>query len=98
MYLDHAAATPMDPLVSQSMRPYFAEKFFNPSSPYAPAVEVKRDYREAKSVIAKHLGVMGDELVMTAGATESINLAFEAAGEGKCLVGAIEHAAVMRAA
>ena len=98
MYLDHAAATPMDPLVLQDMQPYFTENFFNPSSSYAPAVEIKRDYREAKSKIAKYLGVMTDELVMTAGATESINLAFEAAGEGKCLVGAIEHAAVMRAA
>lgn len=98
MYLDHAAATPMDPLVLQDMQPYFADNFFNPSSPYAPAVKVKRDYREAKSKIARQLGVMGDELVITAGATESINLAFEAAGEGVCLIGAIEHAAVMRAA
>ena len=45
IYLDHAAATPMDPLVVEGMRPYFSEKFFNPSSPYAPAVAVKRDYR-----------------------------------------------------
>ena len=98
MYLDHAAATPLDPLVLQAMQPYFSELFFNPSSPYAPAVQVKRAYREAKSRIARELGVLGDELVITAGATESINLAFEAAGNGNCLVSAIEHAAVMRAA
>ena len=46
IYLDHAAATPMDPLVIEAMQSYFSEKFFNPSSPYAPAVAVKRDYRE----------------------------------------------------
>lgn len=97
IYLDHAAATPMDPLVIEAMQPYFSEKFFNPSSPYAPAVTVKRDYREAKSRIARVLGVGADELVMTAGATESINLAFAAVG-GVSLVSAIEHSSVINSA
>lgn len=97
IYLDHAAATPMDPLVIEVMQPYFSEKFFNPSSPYAPAVTVKRDYREAKSRIARVLGVGADELVMTAGATESINLAFTTAG-GVSLISAIEHSSVINSA
>lgn len=87
----------MDPLVVEAMQPYFSEKFFNPSSPYAPAVTIKRDYREAKSRIARVLGVGADELVMTAGATESINLAFTAAG-GVSLVSAIEHSSVINSA
>ena len=87
----------MDPLVIEAMQPYFFEKFFNPSSPYAPAVTVKRDYREAKSRIARVLGVGADELVMTAGATESINLAFTAAG-GVSLISAIEHSSVINSA
>ncbi len=98
IYLDHAAATPMDPLVVGSMQPYFSELFFNPSSPYAPAVRVKRQYHEAKARIARVLGVGADELVMTAGATESVNLAFGAAGSGRCLVSEIEHASVLAAA
>ena len=97
IYLDHAAATPMDPLVIEAMQSYFSEKFFNPSSPYAPAVAVKRDYREAKSRIARVLGVGADELAMTAGATESINLAFTAAG-GVSLISAIEHSSVINSA
>ncbi len=97
IYLDHAAATPMDPLVIEAMQSYFSDKFFNPSSPYAPAVTVKRDYREAKSRIARMLGVGADELVMTAGATESINLAFTTAS-GVSLVSAIEHSSVINAA
>ncbi|QHU94269.1 aminotransferase class V-fold PLP-dependent enzyme [Candidatus Saccharibacteria bacterium oral taxon 488] len=97
IYLDHAAATPIDPLVVEAMQPYFSEKFFNPSSPYAPAVTVKRDYREAKSRIARVLGVGVDELVMTAGATESINLAFTAAS-GVSLISAIEHSSVINSA
>jgi len=96
IYFDHAAATPVDPVVFEAMRPYFSENFFNPSSPYAPAVEVRRDYQEAKGRIARELGVLADELVMTAGATESVNLAFSAAS-GEVAVAAIEHAAVLEA-
>ena len=97
IYLDHAAATPMDPLVVEAMLPYFSEKFFNPSSPYAPAIFTKREYQQAKSRLARCLGVMADELIMTAGATESINLAFNAAG-GVSLISAIEHDAVINSA
>lgn len=98
IYLDHSAATPMDPQVVASMAPYFSDLFYNPSAPYAPAVQVKRDYKEAKSKIATQLGVVGDEIVITAGATESVNLAFGAVGQGKVLVASIEHASVLRAA
>lgn len=73
-------------------------RFFNPSSPYAPAVQVKRRYMEAKRAIARVIGVGADELVMTAGATESVNLAMTAAGDGVCMVSAIEHASVLSAA
>ena len=98
IYLDHAAATPIDPLVVAAMQPYFAELFYNPSSPYVSAVQVKRDYREAKARIARELGVLGDELVMTAGATESINLGLSAAGDGVLAVGATEHTSVLEVA
>lgn len=87
----------MDPLVVEAMLPYFSEKFFNPSSPYAPAVFVKREYQQAKSRLARCLGVMADELVMTAGATESVNLAFGAAN-GVSLISAIEHDSVINSA
>lgn len=79
------------------MRPFLAEKFFNPSSPYAPALMVRRDYAAAKDALARTIGVKADELVMTAGATESINLAFGSL-EGHVVTTAIEHHAVLAAA
>jgi len=97
MYLDHAAATPLDERVFLAMQPYFSEKFMNPSSPYAPALAVRRDYEAAKQVIASSIGAKPDELVMTAGATESINLAFGSMN-GHVVTANIEHHAVLAAA
>ncbi len=96
-YLDHAAATPVDERVLRAMLPYFTESFFNPSSPYAPAVQVRRDYDDAKSRLAATFGGRGDEIVITAGATESINLAFSSM-TGHVVTSAIEHDAVLAAA
>lgn len=97
IYLDHAATTPVDERVLAAMTPYFSEKFFNPSSPYAAAVEVRREYEEAKARLAATFGAKGDELVITAGATESINLAFHGV-QGHIVVSSIEHHAVLAAA
>ena len=96
-YLDHAAATPVDKKVMNAMLPYQTELFFNPSSPYAPAVRVRREYEAAKSRLAMTFGGRGDEIIMTAGATESINLAF-AGISGHVVTSAIEHDAVLAVA
>ena len=100
IYLDHAAATPVSGKVLDAMQPYFSERFFNPSSPYLPAVEVRRAYEAAKGEIAAAIGAKGSDLVMTAGATESINLAFTSirGPATASLVSAIEHPAVLAAA
>ncbi|MDO4871931.1 MAG: cysteine desulfurase family protein [bacterium] len=100
IYLDHAATTPVSEKVLAAMMPYFSTKFFNPSAPYFPAIEVRRDYEDAKHQIAQNIGGKSDELVMTAGATESINLAFSAASKSagdEILVAEFEHHAVLAA-
>lgn len=98
IYLDHAAATPCRPEVVEAMQPYFSEQFFNPSSPYAPAVEVRREYEAARHRLAMAIGGKPTEITITAGATESINLAFTAARGGHVVTSTIEHAAVLAAA
>lgn len=97
MYLDHAAATPLDERVLAAMQPYFSELFFNPSSPYAPAVEVRRAYTDAKQRIAEAVGGKGNDITLTAGATESINLMFSSVN-GHVVTSAIEHHAILEAA
>ena len=76
IYLDHAAATPVDPRVFKAMEPYFLHDFFNPSAAYLPAKKVAADYEAAKAVIAHAIGAKVSDLVITAGATEANNLAF----------------------
>lgn len=97
IYLDHAAATPVSQKALQVMTPYFAEEFFNPSAPYLPAKRVREVYELAKDDLAHVIGAKGVDLVITAGATESINLAFTVC-QGKVLVLETEHAAVLEAA
>jgi len=97
IYLDHAAATPMDRRVFDAMGPYWTELFFNPSSPYLPAVNVRHDYEAAKRNLANLIGSKPGEVIMTAGATESINLAFAGVG-GHVVVANIEHPAVLNCA
>lgn len=97
VYLDYAAATPLDSDILAVMQPYFTDVFYNPSSPYAPAVQVRRDYEAAKARLAQVIGAQAGEITMTAGATESINLAF-GAGSGHVVTTVIEHQSVLAAA
>ena len=96
IYLDHAAATPLDPKVLAAMMPYFSDNFYNPSAPYAPAIMVRRAYEAAKDAIGRTIGARGDDIIITAGATESINLAFSSIG-GHIITANIEHHAVLAA-
>lgn len=91
IYLDFAAATPVDARVWRAMEEFACEKFYNPSAPYLPAVEVRQAYKLAKSQIAQAIGAKGDQLVITAGATESLNLAF--AGHQNVVISGVEHPA-----
>jgi cysteine desulfurase len=90
----------MSERVLAAMQPYYSERFFNPSSPYLPAVEVRRAYDAAKDEIAAAIGAKGSDIITTAGATESINLAFclPRVKRSSVVVSAIEHPSVMAAA
>ncbi len=101
IYLDYAAATPVDARVLSAMQPYFTEKFYNPSASYLPAKHIREEYEARKAVLANSIGTKSPDLVITAGATESINLAFTVLRNYKvphCLILETEHAAVRESA
>ncbi len=75
IYLDHAAATPMDDRVLTAMMPYFTGKFYNPSATYLAATNVKAELGKAREVVAHWLGARPGNIIFTAGGTEANNLA-----------------------
>ena len=99
IYLDHAAATPVNKKVLEAMMPYFDEEFFNPSAAYLPAKKVASEYEKAKGVIAHAIGAKSHDLVITAGATEANNLAFSCiTPDGSVLYLVTEHDSVRKVA
>jgi cysteine desulfurase len=102
IYLDHAAATPMDSQVLAAMQPYFSDSFFNPSATYLPAVQVRKSVEAARAQIAHWLGARSTEIVYTAGGTEANNLAIRGVmgqfPDGKIVVSAVEHESVLQPA
>jgi cysteine desulfurase len=76
IYLDHAATTPVDPVVLEAMKPYFTEQFYNPSSFYTPARACARAVDDARSTIAECFNVLSsDEIIFTGSGSESDNMA-----------------------
>src|SRR5436305_4332806 len=102
IYLDYAAATPVDSSVLAAMQPYFSGKFYNPSATYLAGKDVANDIEDARANIAKWLGARQSEIVFTAGGTEANNLAIkgvmQAHPNANVVISAIEHDSVIKPA
>ena len=79
IYFDNAATTPLDPEVFEAMKPYFMEKFGNPSSIYSYGRETRMAIENARKSVAKILNAHPAEIFFTSGGTESTNTAITAA-------------------
>jgi cysteine desulfurase len=75
VYLDYQSARPVDPRVVEIMRPYFTERFGNPSSLHAVGDRATETLETSRAAVAAFIGATPEEVVFTSGATESINLA-----------------------
>src|SRR6185369_9409779 len=75
IYMDYAAATPLAPEVKIAMQPFWDVQFGNPSSLYKLGMQAAAAVSSARSTIAGILGAGAQEIIFTAGGTESINLA-----------------------
>lgn len=102
IYLDHAAATPMDPAVLAAMQPYFSQDFYNPSALYLGAKKVAEGLARARTQVAAQLGARSSEIIFTAGGTEANNLAVHGVmqqfPDGNVVVSAGEHDSVLHPA
>jgi cysteine desulfurase len=101
IYLDHAATTPVDPRVLETMLPYFSESFGNPSSIHSFGRENRKAIEDARAVIAGEIGAAEPrEIIFTGGGSESNNLALRGIAAAyrsrgnHIITSAIEHHAV----
>jgi cysteine desulfurase len=99
IYLDYAAATPLDHEVKKAMEPYFSDDFYNPSATYLAARDIRLAINRARADVARVLGAKPAEIVFTAGATEANNLAVQGVAkqfpEGEILISSIEHESIL---
>jgi cysteine desulfurase len=99
IYLDYAAATPLDEDCLQAMKPYFTNEFYNPSATYLAGRKAKEALEQARSSVAQTIGARPSEIIFTAGGTEANNLAIQGIMNnfpGKAvLTSSIEHDSVL---
>ena len=105
IYFDHSATTPVDNRVLDAMLPYFSGQFGNPSSVLIEEGGIPhKAVDEAREKIACLVGAEKDEIIFTASATESNNLAIKGLAlanrdRGKrILFSDIEHFSIMNQA
>ena len=98
IYFDHHATTPCDPRVVEAMLPYFTSDFGNAASlTHHFGRRASNAIEDARVTIARFLGVQANEIVFTAGATESNNAALSLLRPGEhAITSAIEHTSVLR--
>lgn len=103
VYMDNSATTPTKSEVLEEMKPYFTEKYGNPSSIYSLARETKAAIEKSREKVAKVLGANPDEIYFTAGGSESDNwtlkgIAYANQNKGNHIITTkIEHHAVLHA-
>lgn len=103
IYLDNHATTPIDPRALEAMMPYLTESFGNPASrQHSYGWSADHAVEIARKQVADLIGATPNEIIFTAGGTESDNLAligiFENySSEGSHFIStAVEHKAILQ--
>jgi len=85
VYLDHAAATPIDSRVKDAMEPFLTTEFGNAGGLYEEGRRAKEAITAARETIAKIIGARAEETIFTSGGTESDNLAISGITEASMM-------------
>jgi cysteine desulfurase len=103
VYLDNAAATPVDPAVLKAMKPYWNISYGNPSSFNDAGRAAKAAIEVSRTSIALVLGAKPREIVFTSSASEANTMAIMGAAQKICevrgklhfITSVIEHKSVL---
>lgn len=102
LYLDNAATTPVRPEVLEAMAPYLTRFFGNPSSHHEIGEAAASALDDARSRVARVLGLRAADVMFTSGGTESNNAALKGlvlgSGRRHLVTTAIEHESVLASA
>lgn len=102
IYFDNASTTRCSDEAVQIISDYAGKDYFNPSSAYKDAVDIKNDIENARKSILRSLRAADDsKLVFTSSGTESDNLAIFGCrknNKSRIIISASEHAAVYHSA
>ncbi|MBW6463971.1 MAG: cysteine desulfurase family protein [Bacillota bacterium] len=99
--LDYSAASPLDKAVLEKMAPFFTEHYGNPSSGHSLGEIPRKAIVEAREQIGLLIGAEARDIILTASASESNNLAIKgllAGGKKKgnhIISSAIEHFSIL---
>ncbi len=104
-YFDYAAATPVDPQVEKSMKPYWGKVFGNPGALHWFGQEASAAVFKSRDTIAQSLGCSYREIIFTGSATEANNLVLRGVVKTarektkiqnpKIIISAIEHDSIL---
>ncbi|MBS3083565.1 IscS subfamily cysteine desulfurase [Candidatus Pacearchaeota archaeon] len=101
IYLDNAAATPLNQMVIKEITECLTKIDGNPSSFHSKGLEAKEAIDDARKKVANTINCKPNEIIFTSGGTESINLALKGiafANKSKgnhIITSKIEHHAVL---
>ena len=104
VYLDHIAATPLDPQVLEAMLPFFRDKFGNPQSLHSAGQEAFLALEEARSRVARLIGADDAEVFFTSSGSEANNFALKGMSRARrdkghhLVLSAIEHQSILHSA
>ncbi len=104
VYLDHIAATPLDPGAAEAMRPFLDGRFGNPQSLHGDGQEALEAVEEARGRVAALVGATESEIIFTASGSEANNFAIKglalARRDKGChlVLSAVEHQSILHSA
>jgi cysteine desulfurase len=98
-YLDAASTTPLHPSARRALE-HALEAFGDPARLYGRARRARLLLDQSRERVAEALGARADEVVLTSGGTEAVNLAVTGMARGArrrrhVVVSAVEHTAVL---
>ena len=77
IYLDNASTTQIDPMVLEAMLPFLNKDYGNSFSPNKMGESAQEAIEKSRTIIAKSIKAMPEEIIFTSGGTESNNFAIK---------------------